>query len=64
MLGWKDAAWHLELVEISNNDSGDQQPRPTGEDLLVLYLEGPVEGAVIENLVKAGRKRVKAKNPY
>lgn len=64
MLGWKDAAWHLELVEVSNDDSGDQQPRPTGEDLLVLYLEGPVEGAVIENLVKAGGKRVKAKNPY
>lgn len=64
MLGWKDAAWHLELVQVSEHDGADMQPRPTEEDLLVLYLEGPVEASVIETLVNAGGKRVEAKNPY
>lgn len=64
MLGWKNAAWHLELVEVPNDDGADLQPRPTEEDLLVLYLEGPVEVTQVENLVNAGGKKVNAKNPY
>lgn len=64
MLGWTDAAWHLELVQVSEDDGADLQPRPTEEDILVLYLEGPVEATVIERLVLAGGKRVEAKNPY
>lgn len=64
MLGWKDAAWHLELVQVSDDDGAEMQPRPTEEDLLVLYLEGPVDATVVENLVQAGGKRVQAKNSY
>ena len=32
MVGWKGASWHLELV------AAPEPPRPTAEDLLVLYL--------------------------
>ncbi|KAJ5624165.1 hypothetical protein N7510_000474 [Penicillium lagena] len=63
MVGWKDAAWHLELVQV-NDDDPEIQPRPTEEDLLVLYLEGPVDETVVGNLVQAGGKRVTARNSY
>jgi len=61
MLGWPDAAWHLELV----GDPDDATPaRPTEEDLLVLYLNGAVGQDVVARLVQAGGTRVAARNPY
>ena len=61
MVGWPDAAWHLELV----GDIGDATPaRPTEEDLLVLYLGAEVDQDVIRRLVDAGGTRVAARNPY
>jgi catechol 2,3-dioxygenase-like lactoylglutathione lyase family enzyme len=61
MVGWPDAAWHLELV----GDPGNARPaRPTEEDLLVLYLGGEVDQNVIRRLVDAGGTRVASRNPY
>ncbi|MGC5019827.1 VOC family protein [Micromonospora sp. DT47] len=60
MLGWPDAAWHLELV------GGEQlsvAPRPTEEDLFVLYLDGPVDDEQVTRLERAGGTRVSA-GPY
>lgn len=59
MVGWPQAGWHLELVE-------DQQvpPRPTEEDLLVLYFDGPVPETLVHQMCEAGGKRVKSRNPY
>ena len=52
MVGWPDAAWHLELV----SDPGGETPAaPTEEDLLVLYLNGEVD---------AGGSRAASRNPY
>ncbi len=59
MLGWRDAAWHLEVVA---DDDPAVAPRPTEEDLLVVYLDGPVEQAVADRLVQAGGTRVAARN--
>ena len=61
MLGWPDAGWHLELVE---DPGGNTSPSPTEEDLLVLYLGGPVHDDVIDGLVAAGGNRVRSRNPY
>ena len=58
MLGWPDAGWHLELVET------DVEPRPTEEDLLVLYLGRPPQEALVSRLLAAGGRRVPARNPY
>ena len=61
MVGWPDAAWHLELV----SDPGGETPAaPTEEDLLVLYLDGEVDPDVVRRLVDAGGTRVPARNPY
>ena len=61
MVGWPDAAWHLELV----SDPGSDTPAaPAEEDLLVLYLSGEVEAGVVSRLVGAGGTRVAARNPY
>jgi len=61
MVGWPDAAWHLELV----SDPGGETPAaPTEEDLLVLYLDGEVDPDVVRRLVHAGGTRVPARNPY
>lgn len=60
MLGWPGAGWHLELV------GGAQlavAPRPTEEDLFVLYLDGPVDDDLIDRLERAGGTRVSA-GPY
>src|ERR1700678_2324261 len=35
MVGWPDAGWHLELV---HDPTDPVEPRPTDEDLLVIYL--------------------------
>jgi catechol 2,3-dioxygenase-like lactoylglutathione lyase family enzyme len=61
MVGWPDAAWHLELV----GDPEDETPAaPTEEDLLVLYLGGEVDAELVGRLVEAGGVRVAARNPY
>jgi len=61
MVGWPEAAWHLELV----SDPGGETPAtPTEEDLLVLYLNGEVDAGVIGRLVEAGGSRVASRNPY
>jgi catechol 2,3-dioxygenase-like lactoylglutathione lyase family enzyme len=61
MVGWPDAAWHLELV----GDPDDATPAtPTEEDLLVLYLNGEVSEALVGRLIQAGGIRVAARNPY
>jgi hypothetical protein len=37
---------------------------PTEEDLLVLYLNGGVDSAVVRRLLDAGGTHVVARNPY
>ncbi len=59
MLGWPDAAWHLELIE-----DDDVTPRPTEEDLLVLYLGQPAADELLTRLQSSGGCRVPARNPY
>lgn len=61
MLGWPDATWHLELVE---GRPGEAPPSPTDEDLLVLYLDGPIDDSVVNRLIEHGGVRVAARNPY
>jgi catechol 2,3-dioxygenase-like lactoylglutathione lyase family enzyme len=61
MVGWPDAAWHLELV----GDPGGETPAaPTEEDLLVLYVGGEIDTGVVSRLVDAGGIQVAARNPY
>ena len=55
MLGWPQAAWHLELV---GDPGGETPPSSTDEDLLVLYVGGPVdEEASINWSVQAASRR-------
>ena len=61
MVGWPDAAWHLELVD---DREGETPAAPTEEDLLVLYLDGDVDADTISRLVAAGGTRVASRNPY
>lgn len=63
MLGYPQGAWHLELVQASG-DEYFPVGRPTEEDLLVLYLDGKIDGAVLERAVEMGGRRVKARNEY
>jgi hypothetical protein len=61
MTGWHDADWHLELA----CDPGDPvAPSPTEEDLLVIYLDGPVPAGLLVRLEEHGGTRVPARNPY
>ena len=55
MVGLPGAGWHLELLDGPNLAV---TPSPTAEDLLVLYLAGPVDEALVERLVAAGGARV------
>lgn len=59
MVGWVGASWHLELVA----DQG-VTPCPTEEDLLVIYVDGPVEEDLLARLVEAGGTLVESRNPY
>jgi catechol 2,3-dioxygenase-like lactoylglutathione lyase family enzyme len=59
MAGWPDAAWHLELV-----DAGEIRPRPTVEDLFVVYLGEAVPEELVARLEAHGGRRVQAHNPY
>ena len=61
MVGWPQAAWHLELV---SDPDGETPAAPTEEDLLVLYLDGEVDAGVVRRLADAGGTRVAARNPY
>lgn len=61
MLGWPQAAWHLELV---GDPAGETPAAPTEEDLLVLYLGGGIDEEVVERLEAAGGRRVRSRNPY
>jgi hypothetical protein len=45
MLGWPDAAWHLELV---GDPEGETPPTPSEEDLLVLYVGGPLDAEAVD----------------
>ena len=58
MLGFDGAGWHLELVGYGT------EPRPTVDDLLVLYLGDAVPGELLDRLVGAGGRRVEAHDPY
>ncbi|MFJ4868951.1 VOC family protein [Streptomyces sp. NPDC088757] len=61
MVGWAGAAWHLELVL---DPVAPVDPRPTSEDLLVVYLGEPVPDSLVERLERHGGTRVPARNPY
>ncbi|MGP3998904.1 VOC family protein [Streptomyces sp. 8N706] len=61
MLGQPDAAWHLELVHDARSPV---EPRPTVEDLLVIYLGGEVPGDLVLRLENHGGRRVLSHNPY
>ena len=59
MVGWTGAGWHLELVASSG-----VVPAPTEEDLLVLYLDGPVDTTLVGRLVAVGGVVVSSRNSY
>ncbi len=61
MVGWPNAAWHLELV---GDPDGETPPAPTGEDLLVLYLDGEIDDEVVRRLVRCGGTVVTSRNSY
>ncbi|MFD6431119.1 VOC family protein [Streptomyces venezuelae] len=61
MVGRPDASWHLELVHEA---SAPVQPRPTEEDLLVVYLDDEVPEELVARLEEHGGKRVQSPNPY
>lgn len=58
MLGRPGASWHLELL-----GGAGARPTPTPEDLLVIYLGGPVDEALVARLEEAGGTRV-SQGPY
>jgi hypothetical protein len=62
MLGFPGAAWHLELVYEAAPHS--TAPVPTSEDLLVLYLDGKIDGPLVDRAVEMGGQRVKSRNAY
>ncbi|MFE0812754.1 VOC family protein [Streptomyces sp. NPDC058794] len=61
MVGWPDADWHLELVCEPDRPV---EPRPTEEDLLVIYVDGPVPDDLVTRLEEHGGRRVPSPNPY
>lgn len=61
MVGWPDASWHLELVHEA---VGPVEPRPTTEDLLVIYLDEQVPEDLVTRLEAHGGTRVPSPNPY
>lgn len=65
MLGWPNASWHLELVLDHTKDAENAcLPQPTVEDLLVVYVNGPIDRDAVKKLVTAGGKEVRPRNPY
>ncbi|MEV6025229.1 VOC family protein [Streptomyces sp. NPDC052036] len=61
MLGLPEAGWHLELVHEAGRPV---EPRPTEEDLVVLYLDEPVPDELVARLEEYGGRRVLSPNPY
>ncbi|MFF9896089.1 VOC family protein [Streptomyces longispororuber] len=61
MVGWPDASWHLELVHEA---AAPVRPRPTEEDLLVVYVDGEVPDDLVARLEAHGGRRVLSPNPY
>ncbi|OEV10400.1 VOC family protein [Streptomyces nanshensis] len=61
MAGWPDAGWHL---EFAHDPRDPVTPVPTEEDLLVIYLDGPVPADLVGRLEECGGTRVTARNPY
>lgn len=61
IVGWPQGQWHLELV---HDPAAPTVPTPTVEDLLVLYLDGPVPDPLVERLEAHGGRRVPSHNPY
>src|ERR1700712_4999170 len=55
IMGWPQAAWHLELV---GGPHLKVAPAPSDEDLLVLYLAGPVDESLVTRLEENGGRRV------
>lgn len=60
MIGPEAGTWHLELTEGIDGI----MPSPTPEDLLVIYLEAPVPGDLVDRAVAHGGTVVPAYNPY
>ncbi|KUF16985.1 VOC family protein [Streptomyces silvensis] len=61
MVGWPDASWHLELVHEA---AAPVEPRPTEEDLLVVYVAGEIPDTLVARLEEHGGTRVQSPNPY
>jgi catechol 2,3-dioxygenase-like lactoylglutathione lyase family enzyme len=61
MVGWPEAAWHLELVD---DPDAETPASPTEEDLLVLFLNDEVSADVINRIIAAGGTQVASRNPY
>ncbi|MFD8720884.1 VOC family protein [Streptomyces sp. NPDC059629] len=61
MVGRPDAGRHLELV---HEPARPVEPRPTEEDLLVVYVDGPVPEELVARLEEDGGRRVPSPNPY
>jgi len=59
--GLAGAPWHL---EFTRHGSGGPEPRPTHEDLLVLYLPASELAAAQGRLARAGYGAVQHDNPY
>jgi hypothetical protein len=60
MLGWPEAAWHLELV---GDIKAHSVLKPSEEDLLVIYTGISIDEDFVERLKNAGGKSVVAQNP-
>ena len=61
MAGLPDASWHLELTR---DPAHVVDPRPTEDDMLVVYLDGPVPDELVARLQEHGGIRVQSPNPY
>lgn len=61
MVGLRDAAWHFELIYDTAHPF---EPVSSPDDLFVLYLDAPVDPALVDRIEAAGGKRAPAHNPY
>lgn len=61
IVGLPGAAWHIELIQ---DTARTVEPVVTPDDLLALYLDAPVDPALVARIERAGGKRVPAHNPW
>jgi catechol 2,3-dioxygenase-like lactoylglutathione lyase family enzyme len=61
MVGLPGAAWHIELI---HDTARAIDPVLTPDDLFALYMDAPVDPALITRIEQAGGKRVPAHNPW